>query len=409
MFSRKDIEKRENLGLATFAMKSCHSKGRKFKEKEHPYRSTFQRDRDRVIHCTAFRRLEYKTQVFVNHEGDYYRTRLTHTMEVTQIARSIARALNLNEDLTEAIALSHDLGHTPFGHSGEEALKELMVDHGGFDHNFHALRVVDQLEHRYPSFTGLNLSWEIKESILKHGYNPDNHNDLDNKQEKVGEEAEQKQLLINDIFSRFDKNDQPLLEAQLVDVADSIAYDNHDIDDGLKAGIINEKDLMDVELWRFAAKKVKEQYKSFDNCSDDIRIAQTIKFLIDMEATDLIKTTSSMIKRCGIVTVDDVRKAKRWTFSFSPKVARQKMELQKFLTMNVYKHYRVTRMADKAKRFIEELFRSFIGNPLQLPPDFQNKIPEIGLYQTVCDYIAGMTDRYVQEEYKKLFNPYERV
>ena len=408
MFSRKDIEKRENCGLATFAMKSSDSKGRKFKEKEHPYRSAFQRDRDRVIHCTAFRRLEYKTQVFVNHEGDYYRTRLTHTMEVTQIARSIARALNLNEDLTEAIALSHDLGHTPFGHSGEEALKELMRDHGGFDHNFHALRVVDLLETRYPSFAGLNLSWEVKESILKHGFNPDNHTEFDSKLEKRLEGDEQKQVLIDDIFSRFDKNDQPLLEAQLVDVADSIAYDNHDIDDGIKAGIINEKELMDVELWRFAAEKVNEQYKSFDSCND-VRIAQTIKFLIDMEATDLIKTTSAMIKRLGIVTVNDVRKAKRWILSFSPKVARQKMELQGFLTANVYKHYRVTRMADKAKRFIEELFNSFAGNPLQLPPEFQKMISEIGLYQTVCDYIAGMTDRYVQEEYKKLFNPYERV
>lgn len=404
MFSRKDIEEREDTGLAPYAMKSSQSKGRKFPEKEHPYRSIFQRDKDRIIHSTAFRRLEYKTQVFVNHEGDYYRTRLTHTMEVTQISRSIARALNLNEDLTEAIALSHDLGHTPFGHSGEDALKELMKGHGGFDHNFHALRVVDLLEKRYLEFAGLNLSWEVKESILKHGYNKGNCEHL----QKRFDGDERNQVLIENIFSKFDKDNQPLLEAQLVDIADSIAYDNHDIDDSLKAVIINESDLTDVELWRFASERINERYCNFD-IDDDVRIAQTIKFLIDKEATDLIEHTAAIINEHDIKTVEDVRKTGKWILSFSPELARQKDELQKFLLEKVYNHYRVTRMADKAKRFIEELFTSFIRNPRQLPPEFQRNINKIGLYQTVCDYIAGMTDRYAQDEYKKLFNPYERV
>ncbi|MGR3221362.1 MAG: deoxyguanosinetriphosphate triphosphohydrolase [Candidatus Anammoxibacter sp.] len=406
MFTREDIEERENIGLAPYAMKCSLSKGRKFEEDEHPYRSIFQRDKDRVIHCTAFRRLEYKTQVFVNHEGDYYRTRLTHTMEVTQISRSIARALNLNEDLTEAIALSHDLGHTPFGHSGEDALEELMKGHGGFDHNFHALRVVDLLEKRYPEFTGLNLSWEVKESILKHGF--DGKKTYEHLQGEF-ERDERNQLLVEDIFSKFDQDLQPLLEAQLVDVADSIAYDNHDIDDGLQAGIINENDLKSVELWRFASKQVEEKYDKLDEYNDDVRIAQTIKFLIDMEATNLIEHTTAMINEYGIKTIDDIRNAKKRILSFSPELARQKKELQEFLLEYVYKHYRVIRMAAKAKRFIEELFTSFIKNPRQLPPEFLKNFDKIGLYQSVCDYIAGMTDRYVQEEYKKLFNPYERV
>ena len=406
MFSRKNIETRENAELAPFAMKSSQSEGRKFDEKEHPYRSIFQRDKDRIIHCTAFRRLEYKTQVFVNHEGDYYRTRLTHTIEVTQISRSIARALNLNEDLTEAIALSHDLGHTPFGHSGEDALKELMKGYGGFDHNFHALRVVDLLEKRYPEFSGLNLSWEVKESILKHG---SNGKGLYKHFEKRLDGDKRNQELIDDIFTRFDKDDQPLLEAQLVDIADSIAYDNHDIDDSLKAGIIDENDLMDVELWKFASEKIDKQFSNFYEYDDNVRIAQTIKFLIDMEATDLIEHTASMINECKIKSIEDVRKKKGWILSFSPKLGQQKKELQEFLLEKVYRHYRVTRMSDKAKRFIEELFTSFIRNPRQLPPEYQKSVDKIGLHQTVSDYIAGMTDRYVQEEYKKLFNPYERV
>src|SRR5574341_2117522 len=384
MLTRKEIEAREERELAPFAMKSKDSKGRKYQEEEHLYPILYQRDRDRIIHSTAFRRLEYKTQVFVNHEGDYYRTRLTHTIEVSQIARSIARVLNLNEDLAEAISLSHDLGHTPFGHSGEDALKKLMEGHGGFEHNLHGLRVVDILEKKYPEFPGLNLSWELKESIVKHN-SPYNH---------------------NHVTKEYNDNKQPLLEAQIVDKADSIAYDNHDLDDSLKAGIITDEDLQQVELWQETQKKVKQKYIIHNH---DILIAQTIKALINIEVTDLIENTMSRIKQEGIKTVKDVRCCPDLIVSFSPALSEQKKKLQEFLFKNVYQHYRVARMADKAKRFLEELFMAFINNPRQLPSEYQRWAEEAGLYQGVCDYIAGMTDRFAQDEYKKLFYPYERV
>ncbi len=382
--TRKEIESREDRELASYAMKSKDSRGRKYPEEEHQYRSVYQRDRDRIIHSTAFRRLEYKTQVFVNHEGDYYRTRLTHTMEVSQIARSISRVLNLNEDIAEAISLAHDLGHTPFGHSGEDVLKKLMKGHGGFEHNLHGLRVVDILERKYPDFPGLNLSWELKESIVKHK-SPYNN---------------------TSVTTEYRTNEQPLLEAQIVDKADSIAYDNHDLDDSLKAGIITDDELQIVDLWRETQKKVKQKYAIYD---PDIVIAQTIKTLINLEVTDLIENTMSRIKREGIKTVQDVREYPGLIVSFSSSLSEQKKTLQEFLFKNVYQHYRVIRMADKAKRFLEELFVAFIKNPKQLPIEYQKWIEEAGLYQAVCDYIAGMTDRFAQDEYKKLFYPYERV
>ncbi len=383
MLTREELEKREDSYLASYAMKSMNTRGRAHSENEHPYRSVYQRDRDRIIHSTAFRRLEYKTQVFVNHEGDHYRTRLTHSIEVAQIARSISRALCLNEDLSEAIALAHDLGHTPFGHSGEDALRILMKHHGGFEHNIQGLRVVDVLEKRYSQFSGLNLSWEVRESIAKHKLLSDDPNVLE-----------------------FDLNKQPLLEAKIVDIADSIAYDNHDIDDSLQAGLITERGLEEVELWRYAREKVGEQY---GNLAKEMENIHTIKYLIDMEVTDLITHTQSMIEEMKIVTTDDVQKCKKRLVSFSPEISKKKLELQEFLQQNAYKHYRVVRMADKAKRFIEELFNSFIQNPMQLPPEHQKWIEEAGLYQGVCDYIAGMTDRFAQDEYLKLFYPYERV
>ena len=383
MLTRKDIEEREERYLAPYAMKSMHTRGRVHPEEEHPYRSVYQRDKDRIIHSTAFRRLEYKTQVFVNHEGDYYRTRLTHTIEVTQISRCISRALNLNEDLAEAIAMAHDLGHTPFGHSGEDALRILMKDHGGFEHNIQGLRVVETLEKRYSKFSGLNLSWEVRESIAKH-----------------------KTLYDNPNTSQFQTNKQPLLEAQIVDLADSIAYDNHDIDDSLKAGIITENDLEEIELWRNAREKVKEQY---GNLSKDMEKAHAIKYLIDLEVTDLIEHTQSMLEKMKTKTTNDVQQCKERLVSFSPGLDKKKQELQVFLQNNVYNHYRVARMADKARRFVEDLFKAFIENPMQLPPEYQKWIEKEGLYQGVCDYIAGMTDRFAQDEYLKLFYPYERV
>ncbi len=383
MLTRKDIEEREERYLAPYAMKSMHTRGRVHPEEEHPYRSVYQRDKDRIIHSTAFRRLEYKTQVFVNHEGDYYRTRLTHTIEVTQISRCISRALNLNEDLAEAIAMAHDLGHTPFGHSGEDALRILMKNHGGFEHNIQGLRVVDTLEKRYSKFSGLNLSWEVRESIAKH-----------------------KTLYDNPNTSQFQTNKQPLLEAQIVDLADSIAYDNHDIDDSLKAGIITENDLEEIELWRNAREKVKEQY---GNLSKDMEKAHAIKYLIDLEVTDLIEHTQSMLEKMKTKTTNDVQQCKERLVSFSPGLDKKKQELQEFLQNNVYNHYRVARMAAKARRFVEELFKTFIKNPKQLPPEYKKLIEKEGLYQGVCDYIAGMTDRFAQDEYLKLFYPYERV
>ena len=383
MLTREELEKREDSYLASYAMKSMNTRGRAHPEDEHSYRSVYQRDRDRIIHSTAFRRLEYKTQVFVNHEGDYYRTRLTHSIEVAQIARSISRALCLNEDLSEAIALAHDLGHTPFGHSGEDALRILMKNHGGFEHNIQGLRVVDILEKRYSQFSGLNLSWEVRESIAKHKLLSDDPNVI-----------------------RFDLSKQPLLEAKIVDIADSIAYDNHDIDDSLKAGLITENGLQEVELWRYAKEKVREQYS---NLTKEMENIHTIKYLIDMEVTDLITHTQSMIEEMKIKTTDDVQMCKERLVSFSPEISRKKLELQEFLQQNAYSHYRVVRMADKAKRFVEELFNAFIENPMQLPPEYQQWIEEAGLYQGVCDYIAGMTDRFAQDEYLKLFYPYERV
>ena len=383
MLTRKDIEEREERYLAPYAMKGMHTRGRVHPEEEHPYRSVYQRDKDRIIHSTAFRRLEYKTQVFVNHEGDYYRTRLTHTIEVAQISRCISRVLNLNEDLAEAIAVAHDLGHTPFGHSGEDALRILMKDHGGFEHNIQGLRVVDVLENRYSKFSGLNLSWEVRESIAKH-----------------------KSLYDNPNTSQFEMNKQPLLEAQIVDLADSIAYDNHDIDDSLKAGLIMESDLEEIELWRYAKEKVKEQY---GNLGKDLEKSHTVKYLIDLEVTDLIEHTQSILEKMKIKTTNDVQQCKERLVSFSPGLDKKKQELQVFLQNNVYNHYRVARMADKARRFVEDLFKTFIENPMQLPPEYQKWIEKEGLYQGVCDYIAGMTDRFAQDEYLKLFYPYERV
>jgi dGTPase len=383
VLTREELEKREDSYLASYAMKSMNTRGRVHPEDEHSYRSVYQRDRDRIIHSTAFRRLEYKTQVFVNHEGDHYRTRLTHSIEVAQIARSISRALCLNEDLSEAIALAHDLGHTPFGHSGEDALRILMKHHGGFEHNIQGLRVVDILEKRYSQFTGLNLSWEARESIAKHKLLSDDPNVI-----------------------KFDLNKQPLLEAKIVDIADSIAYDNHDIDDSLKAGLITESDLEEVALWRYAKEKVREQYS---NLTKDMENIHTIKYIIDMEVTDLITNTQLMIEKMKIETTDDVQNCKERLVSFSPDISKKKLELQEFLQQNAYSHYRVVRMADKAKRFVEELFNAFIENPMQLPPEYQKWIEDAGLYQGVCDYIAGMTDRFAQDEYLKLFYPYERV
>ena len=384
MLTQKEIRKLEDSLLAPFAMKSRDSRGRVYREKEHPYRSAYQRDRDRIVHSAAFRRLEYKTQVFVNHEGDYYRTRLTHTLEVAQIARTIASALRLNADLTEAIALAHDLGHTPFGHSGEEALDELMGGYGGFNHNLQGLRVVDCLEERYPDFPGLNLSWEVREGIIKHS-------------SAFDKAVEIKELAPEEF---------PLLETQVVDVADEIAYDNHDLDDGLASGLIKESDLKKLPIWHNIEKSISGEYGKISRGKRKYLI---IRSLINIQVTDLIRQAQGNIKRLKFSSYIDAKKMDKKVVLFSKNMLNLRLPLRAFLVERLYHHYRVIRMSTKAKRFIAELFRVYIEKPEQLPVDAQKKIPAEGVRRVLCDYIAGMTDRYALDEYKKLFDPYEKV
>lgn len=384
MLSQTQIKDFEDKYLAPYAMKSYLSRGRVYKEKEHPYRSCYQRDRDRIIHSAAFRRLEYKTQVFVNHEGDYYRTRLTHTLEVAQIARTIATALRLNVDLTEAIALVHDLGHTPFGHSGEEALDELMAKHGGFNHNLQSLRVVDILEERYPDFPGLNLTWEVREGIVK-------HSSVFDRSVKIKELA---------------PHEMPTLEAQIVDVADEIAYDNHDLDDGITSGLINEADLEKIKIWNKISQQISQKYAKIDK---EIRKYLIIKSLIDTQVTDLIQETENKIKKLKPKSYLEVKRLDEKVISFSKEMLNLRKPLRAFLMEKLYHHYRVIRMSNKAKWFIQELFKVYLNDPGGLPLQVQKKIPLLGTRRVVCDYIAGMTDRYALDEYKKLFQPYEKV
>lgn len=383
MLTRQDIEQFEEKNLAIYAAKSKDSQGRKFKEPEHLYRACYQRDRDRIIHSAAFRRLEYKTQVFVNHEGDYYRTRLTHTIEVAQIARTIASALRLNEDLTEAIALAHDLGHTPFGHAGEEALAELMKDHGGFDHNLQGLRVVDFLEERYPEFKGLNLTWEVREGIAKHSTVFDKRHDI----------------------SELAPETQPTIETQVVDIADEIAYDNHDLDDGLTSGLLSEKDLESVGLWNRVCKTVSDKY---GRLKGDLHKYQIIKSLIDLQVTDIINESEKRLKKLTLKSSLDARNLSAKVIAFSEEIQRERLPLRKFLLENLYRHWRVIRMSHKAKRFVQDLFNVYLSEPEQLPNSFSYEHGQ-PLRRIISDYIAGMTDRCALDEYKKLFDPYEKV
>lgn len=383
MLKRRDLEKKEDL-LATYAQKSKLTKGRCHKEAEHDYRSCYQRDRDRIIYSTAFRRLEYKTQVFVNHEGDYYRTRLTHTLEVSQIAKSIARALGLNEDLVEAISLAHDLGHTPFGHSGEDALQEIMRDHGGFEHNSQGLRVVDYLEDRYPDFPGLNLTYEVREGIIKHSTPFDRPRPA----------------------APFPMKCSPLLEIQAVDIADEIAYDNHDLDDGITSGLIKEEDLHSLDIWRLKDKEIKKRYPGIKG---EVKKYQIISSLINSQVTDLLKCTEANIKHLKIKKPRDVFDIPKRVVVMSDQMQSHRMPMRKFLTEKLYKHYRVVRMSSKAHRFITSLFQVYLDKTEQLPPTTQARIGKEDKYRVICDYIAGMTDRYALDEYKKFFEPYERV
>ena len=381
---RDELRRREGKTLAPYATRSTDTQGRVYAEPEHPFRLPFQRDRDRIIHSTAFRRLEYKTQVFVNHEGDYYRTRLTHSIEAGQITRTLCRVLGLNEDLGEAVALSHDLGHTPFGHAGERVLNKLMESYGGFEHNAQSLRIVDVLEERYPDFPGLNLSWEVREGIVKHS-------------------SEYHRPLVQ----QFAPGVQPVLEAQIVDFADEIAYNSHDIDDGLKSEMLEERDLAGVALWAEAREWVRSRHA---DANESIQRYQTVRRIIDRLVTDMIEAILGRVDEHRIRTLADVRACKVRLAGLSPAMAEQNRELKQVLLERLYRHHRITRMTMKSQRVMTDLFHTYMDEPQQMPPHVHRRIEE-GEPQArvVADYIAGMTDRFAFDEYKKLFDPYERV
>jgi dGTPase len=355
------------------------SRGRRHPEAPPQGRSEYQRDRDRIVHSTAFRRLEYKTQVFVNHEGDLFRTRLTHSLEVAQIARSVARSLGLNEDLTEAIALAHDLGHTPFGHTGQDALNACMKPWGGFEHNLQSLRVVDVLEQRYASFDGLNLTFETREGILKHC-------------------SIRNARSLGDVGERFIKRQRPSLEAQLANVADEIAYNNHDVDDGLRSELLTQDQLTEVGLFR---RHMDCALRAFPKLTGRRLIHETVRRMINTLVTDLIKTSAARIEDCKPLSLADVRRAPA-LIGFSPRIHAEQLALKRFLHANLYQHYRVTRMSSKARRIVTELFRAFREEPRLLPPQFQERARD-DASRAICDYIAGMTDRYAMLEYRRLF------
>jgi dGTPase len=382
MLCREEYEGREREVLAPYAAFSGDSRGREHSEPDCPYRSQFQRDRDRIIHSEAFRRLEYKTQVFVNHEGDYYRTRLTHTLEVAQLSRGVARTLRLNEDLAEAIALAHDLGHTPFGHRGETVLNELMADNGGFEHNRQSFRVVTYLERRYPQFDGLNLTYEVREGIVKH----------------TGEYD------APDVPS-FRTYGYPTLEAQIVNVADQIAYMNHDLDDGLQSGMLTYDVLEGVSLWQEVFERVKGD---FPDARPRMHKYQTIRRLIHLLITDLQDTTRGRIDELDLASSDDVREKGRDVVAQSESMKAKAKELLNTLFTNLYQHYHVERMAQKSARVLKDLFHSYLKNPKLLPPTLYKLIESEGMAELrVCDYIAGMTDRFALQEHAKLFDPRE--
>jgi dGTPase len=378
MNTRPELETLEERSLAPYGMRSKNSKGRQYPEAEAEYRTAFQRDRDRILHTTAFRRLEYKTQVFITYEGDYYRTRLTHTLEVTQIGRTIARALGVNEDLVEAICLAHDLGHPPFGHSGEAALAKLMKDHGGFDHNKQSLRIVTFLERRYADFPGLNLTWETREGIVKH-------------------ESEY------DVADARDYNPElrASIEAQIANVADELAYTAHDLDDGLRSGMITPTMLEGITLWEILVESVGWKGPELDELSRH----RMIRRLIGLEVSDLVHTSDLLIKEARLSSPEDAQRLPYNVVTFSEEMVRRNRPLKDFLFKNLYRHHRVVRMQTKAERIISELFNAYRNEPQMLPRHIQETIEERGLERTICDYIAGMTDRFAVEEYNKLFEP----
>ena len=373
--------------FAPYAATDQTSRGRRYPEPGPANRSQYQRDRDRIIHCAAFRRLEYKTQVFVNHEGDLFRTRLTHSIEVAQIGRSIARALGLNEDLTEAISLAHDLGHTPFGHSGQDALNECMKAHGGFEHNLQSLRVVDVLEERYAEFPGLNLTFETREGILKHC-------------------STKNAATLGELGQRFLEKKQPGLEAQLVNIADEIAYNNHDVDDGLRSGLITVEQLHSVALFAEQYDEVRQRYPAL---AERRAIYETVRRMINRVATDLIENSRRLLQQSGVQGIEDVRQHPASLIAFTAETRERSAELKRFLRRNLYAHEQVTRMMNESVKVVHELFTTFMQDSRLLPPQYQDKWHEpdnakdaARRARIVADYIAGMTDRYAVREHARL-------
>jgi dGTPase len=367
--------------LAPYAAHSSKSRGRTHIEPPAGSRSEFQRDRDRIIHSTAFRRLEYKTQVFLNHEGDLFRTRLTHSIEVAQIGRTLARSLQLNEDLVEATALAHDLGHTPFGHVGQDVLNECMKDYGGFEHNLQSLRVVDELEEHYGAFDGLNLTFETREGILKHC-------SLTNARQ------------LGELGRRFMDRSQPSLEAQLTNLADEIAYNNHDIDDGLRSGLLTMAQMEEVELFARHRRMVETQYPGLPGRR---ALYETIRLMITAMTADLVETSRALIAEAAPQDIDDVRAAPP-LIRFSPEMRAETTALKRFLYANLYRHFQVNRMRVKASRIVRELFEAFLQDPVLLPNDYQVEGDPMRQARKIADYIAGMTDRYAIREHRRIFS-----
>jgi dGTPase len=368
--------------LAPYAAHSAQGRGRRHAEAPAGSRSEFQRDRDRIIHSTAFRRLEYKTQVFLNHEGDLFRTRLTHSIEVAQIGRTLARSLRLNEDLVEAIALAHDLGHTPFGHVGQDVLNECMKEFGGFEHNLQSLRVVDSLEEHYGAFDGLNLMFETREGILKHC--------------SVANAGQ-----LGEVGRRFIERTQPSLEAQLTNLADEIAYNNHDIDDGLRSGLISMAQIEQVELFARYRREVEAEYPGLPGRR---ALYETSRRMITVMAADVVATSAERIAEVGPQSVDEVRRSAP-LIRFSDQMRADTTALKRFLHANLYRHYQVNRMRVKASRIVRELFEAFMAEPVLLPPDYQDASGELGRQaRQIADYIAGMTDRYAIREHRRIYS-----
>lgn len=379
--TRQQREEQEDYCLAPYGIRSKDSKGRMYPDTEPVYRTAFQRDRDRILHTTAFRRLEYKTQVFLNTEGDYYRTRLTHTLEVAQIARTVARALGANEDLEEAICLAHDLGHSPFGHSGERILNQLMEDEGGYDHNKQSLRIVTKLENRFEEFPGLNLTWETREGIVKHETRYD----------------------VADADD-YDPHLRGHLEAQIANAADELAYSAHDLDDGLRSGLLSIEWLQDLQLWKALVDSIGWK----GGLLNELDRKKIIRRMIGLEVRDLIESTDKEIQKSGVQSVLELQQLDHNVIRFSAEMDKMNRELKDFLYKKLYKHHRVIRMQVKAEGIISDLFDAYAKNPLMLPQHIYAGVESMGLKRAICDYIAGMTDRYAIDEHQKLFDPTKR-